>query len=99
MRLRLNPLSLIQAIKGHQRLTRSQVRRTSTRNQLLRLNKKLDFSNAAASKFNIVSFDGDFIVPFVSVHLTLHVVNVSQRRKIEMLAPDKRRQLAQKSFA
>src|SRR5579864_1740252 len=66
--------------------------------QLLGLNKKLDLANAAAALLDVVAFDRDLAVAAKRLHLALHLVDVAKRCKIEMPAPDERRDLGNQRF-
>ena len=64
--------------------------------QLLGLREEFDFADAAAAGLDVVALDRDSPAAAIGVDLTLDRVDVLDRRKIEVLAPDKRLQLAQK---
>ena len=71
----------------------------SAKNKLLRLDEKLDLADAAASKFDIVAGHDDVLVAAHGVDLALHRVDVGDRRIIEILAPDERREVGQEALA
>src|SRR5262249_6899848 len=65
--------------------------------QLLGLREELDFADAAAAGLDVMALDGDSSATSVSVDLPLDGVDVLDRSKIEVLAPDERLQLTQKA--
>ena len=71
----------------------------ATGNELLRLSKELDFTNAAATELDIVAFDRDLAVPTIRMNLTLHFVHVGDGREVEILSPDEGRQIVQQPLA
>src|SRR6516165_5504844 len=66
--------------------------------QLLGLRKEFDFPDPAAPGLYVVALDSDAPAPFVSVDLALDRMDVLDRRKVEVLSPDKRPQLAQEAL-
>ena len=74
-----------------QRGAHPQFRVTAAGNELLRLREKLDLANAAAADLDVVAFDRNLALAAIGLHLPLHVVDVGERGKIQMLAPDERR--------
>src|SRR4051794_11851231 len=70
-----------------------------TRHQLLGLDEELDFANAAAAELDVVSLDRDLIMAAVGMDLPLHRMNVCNRGKVEIFAPDERREAAQQRLA
>src|SRR5262249_56175282 len=71
----------------------------TTRDQLLRLCKKLDFANTTTAELDVVPFDRDFTVTTISVDLTFHGVNVGESDEVEVFSPHKRCQLVKNCFA
>src|SRR6516162_4794898 len=71
----------------------------SPSDELLSLDEKLDFANAAAAELDVVAFDGDLAVPPVGLNASLHRMNVGNRRVIEIFAPDEREQVLEKCIA
>src|SRR5712691_7483006 len=71
----------------------------AARDQLLGLGEKLDLADAAAADLDVVAFDRNLALPAIDLHLPLHVVNVGQRGKIQMLAPDERRDVSDQRLA
>src|SRR5258707_1252890 len=59
--------------------------------QLLGLREKFDLADAAAAYLDIMALDRDLALPAKRLHLPLHVMDVGERREIQMLAPDKGR--------
>ena len=67
--------------------------------ELLGLREKLDLADAAAAKLDIVALDRDLAVAAIGMDLPLHFVHVGDRRVIEILSPNKGRQIAQQLLA
>ncbi len=86
-----DPVARRQHIQRFQRRPHPQFGMPATGNQLLGLGKKFDLADAAAADFDIVALDRDLALAAKRLHLPLHVVDVAQRREIQMLAPDKGR--------
>ena len=82
-----------QDLQRVQRRTHPQLRMAAAGNQLLGLREELDLADAAAAELDVVAFDRDLALAAIGLHLPLHVVDVGDRREIEMLAPDERRKL------
>ena len=75
------------------------LRTAAAKNELLRLDEKLDLADAAASKLDIVAGHDDLLVAAHGVDLALHRVDVGDRRIVEILAPDKRREIDEETLA
>jgi hypothetical protein len=75
------------------------VRAPRTENQLLRLHEEFDLANAAAPELDVVAGHGHKLVPPHRMDLALHRVNVGDRGVVEIFAPDKRRQIFEKTLA
>ena len=67
--------------------------------QLLGLGKKFDLADAAAADLDIVALDRDLALAAKRLHLPLHVMDVGKRREIQMLAPDKGRDVRDQRLA
>ena len=67
--------------------------------ELLGLHKELDLADAAAAELYVVPLDRDLAMAAIGVDLPLHAVDVGDRGKVEILAPDEGRQVAQKFLA
>ena len=67
--------------------------------ELLRLHEELDLADAAASELDVVTGDGDLVVPAHRVDLPLHGVHVGDRGEVEILAPDERREILEEALA
>ena len=67
--------------------------------QLLGLREELDFADTAAPDLDVMALDRDFALPSKGLHLPFHVVDVGKRGKIQMLAPDERRDLRDQRLA
>src|SRR5205807_8993885 len=81
------------------RLAAAQLRMPPAGDQLLGLHEELDLANAAAPELDVVALDRDRAMAAEGVHLALHRVHVGDRRIVEMLAPDERRERAQRRLA
>ena len=79
-------------IKRFQRRPHPQFGMPAAGDQLLGLGEKLDLADAAAPDLDVVALDRDLALAAIGLHLPLHVVHVGKRGKIQMLAPDKRRE-------
>src|SRR6516165_11197987 len=69
----------------------------SAPNQLLGLGEELDLADAAAPGLDIVAMDGDPGAAANRVDLPLDRMDVLDRREIEVLAPDERLELGEKT--
>ena len=66
---------------------------------MLGLREKLDLADTAPPDLDIVALDRDLALTAIRLHLPLHVVHVGERREIEMLAPDERRDFRKQLLA
>ena len=98
-RLNRDPVTRSQPIERLQRRPHPQFGMPAAGNQLLGLREEFDLADAAAPDLDVVTLDRDFALPAINLHLPLHVVHVGQRGKIQVLAPDERRELRQQCFA
>src|SRR5260221_226165 len=89
----VDPAAVGERAQRHQRLPASQLRISPARDELLGLNEKFDFPDAAPAKLDIVSLDRDDAVTAIGMDLALHLMNVGERDEIEVLAPDERREI------
>src|SRR4051812_23241350 len=92
-RLERDPVACGQNPQGFQGRTCAQLGMPTARDELLRLREELNLPNAAAADLDVMSFDGNLTLTTKRLHLTLHVMNIRERREIQMLAPDKRRNI------
>src|SRR5690606_39468126 len=76
-------------------LALAQLREPASGNQLLRLHKELDLSDAATSKLHIVAEHGYLAVPLVRMDLALDRMHIGNRGIVEILTPDIRLQFLQ----
>src|SRR5690606_20839977 len=90
---RRNPPTLSQYLQHRHSFTPSQFGEPATGDELLRLDEKLDLSDATAAKLDVVPFDCDLTVTPVGMDLALDGVNVSDGCVVHVLAPYVRRQL------
>ena len=97
--VRLDPAALQQVGERGQRRPHAQVGLPSAGDELLRLDEEFDLADAAAAELQVVARDADAAEAPVGVDLALHGVNVGDGRKVEVLAPDERRQLLQEALA
>src|SRR6266481_8593286 len=65
--------------------------------QLLGLREKLYFTDAAATGFDVMAFDGDSSAAVVGVDLALDRMDILDRGKIQIFSPDEGFQLTQKA--
>ena len=61
--------------------------------QLLGLREELDLADAAAAELDVVALDRDLALAAIGLDLPLDRVDVGDRREVEILAPDERREL------
>ncbi len=87
-RIGRDPAVGLQPPEHVERARAAQERAAAAKNQLLRLDEKLDFADAAAPEFQIMAGDGDFGMALRRVDLALHRVNVGDGRIVEVFAPD-----------
>ena len=59
-----------------------------TGNQLLGLHKKLNLANTAAPQFQIMPLRDNFRVTAHRMHLSLHRMDIFNRRKVEITPPN-----------
>ena len=98
-RLKGDPVAGRENLQRLQRRAHPQFRMTAAGNQLLGLREKLDLADAAAADLDVMAFDRDLALAAIGLHLPLHVVDVGQCRKIQMLAPDERREFGDQRLA
>ena len=67
--------------------------------ELLGLDEELDLADAAAAELEVVARHGDVFVAARGVDLPLHRMDVGDRRVVEILAPDERRELGEEALA
>ncbi len=77
----------------------AQFRTPSAEDELLRLHEELDLADPSPPELDVVAGDRDLVVPAHRMDLPLHRVHVGDRGEIEILAPDERREVLQKSLA
>src|ERR1700745_295622 len=77
----------------------AQARIAPTRNELLGLREEFNFTDSTTPEFDIVAFNGNFAVPAIGVNLSLHRVDVRDRRKVEIFAPHEWRKLREDCLA
>jgi hypothetical protein len=68
---------------------------TAAGDELLGLDEELDLADAAEAELDVVALDREIAVPAIGMDLLLHRLDIGERGKIEILAPDKRRQFIQ----
>jgi len=73
--------------------------RRPPKNELLRLDEKLDLADAAAPELDVVARHDNLLMAAHGVDLALHRVYVGDRRLVEILAPDERREVGKKAPA
>ena len=67
--------------------------------ELLGLDEELDLADAAAPELDVVAGYDDLLVAAYGVDLALHRVDVGDRRIVEILAPDERREVGEEPLA
>ena len=67
--------------------------------ELLGLDEELDLADAAAAELDVVALDRDLVVTAIGMDLPLHRVDVGDRGKVEILAPDERREPREQRLA
>ena len=97
--LKGDPVAGGQDLQRVQRRAHPQFRMAAAGNELLRLREKLDLADAAAADLDVMAFDRDLALAAIGLHLPLHVVDIGERGKIEMLAPDERRKFRDQRLA
>jgi hypothetical protein len=75
------------------------LRRPPPKNELLRLDEKLDLADAAAPELDVLARHDNLLMAAHGVDLALHRVYVGDRRLVELLAPDERREVGKKAPA
>ena len=98
-RLKRDPVAGRENLQRVQRGAHPQLRMTAAGNQLLCLREKLDLADAAAADLDVMALDRDLALAAIGLHLPLHVMDVGQCRKIQMLAPDERREFGDQRLA
>jgi hypothetical protein len=77
----------------------AQARIAAAVDQLLGLGEELDLADAAAAELDVVARQGDLGAALVGVDLALDGVDVLDRPKVQVLAPDEGGELAQEGLA
>ena len=95
----VDPAALRQGRQRLQGLPGTQLRMASAGDELLSLHEEFDLADTATTELDVVSFDRDLVVAAIGVDLPLHRVDVGDRREVEILAPDERRQLREQRLA
>ena len=90
------PAEFIQHVEGARA---TQARPLAAEDQLLGLHEKFDFADAAASQFHVVTGDRDLGMSPDRVDLALHRGNVRDRGIIEILSPNERHEIGEKSLS
>ena len=98
-RLKGDPVARRQHVQRVQRRPHPQLRMAAAGNQLLGLGEKLDLADAAATDLDVVALDRNLALAAIGLHLPLHVMDVGERGKIQMLAPDERREFGDQRLA
>ena len=85
-------------VQGCERVERpvaAQFRVATAQDQLLGLDEELDLPDPAPAKLQIDPFGRDTLIDLVDVNLALDGVDVSNGRKVQVLAPDIGREFVQ----
>src|SRR5436190_17254403 len=86
-----DPAAVSECVERLQGRSYAQLRISPTRDELLRLDEKLDVAHAAAPELDIVSLDRDCIVAAMRVDLALHRMHAGHCRGCEIVSPAERR--------
>ncbi len=98
-RLRADPLVGAKPLEHVERARPAHLQTAAAENELLRLDEKLDLADAASPELDVVAGYDDLLVAAHGVDLALHGVDVGDRRIVEILAPDERREVGEKTIA
>src|SRR5215467_8910514 len=93
----IDPAAIGERLQRRQRLPASQPGISSACDELLSLGEEFYFPDATPAKLDIVSFDGDYAVAAIGVDLALHLVDIGERDKVEIFAPDEGRETGDES--
>jgi hypothetical protein len=95
----VDPFALGKRVEGDKRLADTQFGVAAAGDELLGLYEEFYLADAAAPEFDVMALDRNFVVPAISVDLALHRFDVGHGSKIEIFAPDERREFVQEGFA
>ena len=88
-----DPVALLQTLEGDQRLRGAQFRLPAAGNELLGLCEEFDFTDAAATDFDVVAGDADRAEAAKGMDLSFHSMNVGDGGEVEVFTPDEGRQI------
>ena len=92
-----NPAFLRQNAQRRHSATHAKISVAPTRNQLASLGEKLNLAYTATSELHVMAHQVDPAAkPLVLSDTQAHIMSILNRRKVEVLAPDKRAQRLQK---
>ena len=94
-----DPAALGERCKRRQRLPAAQFGMPAAGHELLGLYEELDLADAAAAELDVVALDRDVLVAAIGMDLALERLDVGNRRIVEILPPDERRELRKDRFA
>ncbi len=98
-RLGADPVVGVKALEHVEGARSAHLGPAAAEDELLRLDEELDLADAAAPELDVVAGNDDPLVAADGVDLALHRVDVGDRRIVEILAPDERREIGEKPLA
>src|SRR6516164_6943007 len=98
-RLCLDPAASRQFSESLDGAARSKLRVPPSGDELLGLREELAVADAAAPELDVVAGNRDRAVPLMGIHAPLHGVDIGDRGKVEIFAPDERLELAEEVLA
>src|SRR6476659_4249591 len=98
-RLDVDPFVRTKLVERCQGVAVAKIRIAAARDQLLRLCKKLNLTDATPTELDVVPLDRNFTMTAIGVDLPLHGVNVGKRAEVEVFSPHKRCQFVKDFFA
>ena len=98
-RLGADPLVGVKALEHVEGARPAHLRTAAAEDELLGLDEELDLADAAAPELDVVSGNDDPLVAAHGVDLALHRMDVGDRRVVEILAPDERREVGKEALA
>ena len=99
LRLGGNPIVGAELAQHVERARAAHLRPPAAEDQLLRLHEELDLADAAAAELDVMSGHDDAVVAANCMNLTLHRMDVGDRRVVEIFAPDEGREVGEEAFA
>src|SRR5437763_926601 len=88
---RVNPAVGGKRSKCRDGATIAQIGMSTAGDQLLRLHKEFDLTNAATAELYVVALHRDLAVAAIGMNLPFHFMDMRDRGVVEIFSPDKRR--------